>query len=220
MTGETDPQALGPHGEGRDPTEPERVPEPVGEGDDVDRVLIGAMAVGEPRAMERFYDRHMAFVAGILRPILGDQALVEETLQDVFWQAWRTAGHYDPLRGSPRTWLYQMARSRALDARRRMPREVVWEDVESEDPDPAAEAAFADVEGRAFLRRVKSLLPPEEALVMHLVFERGLTQAQAASRLHIPLGTAKGRVRSALKRLRSLLPRNADGSRDTGRGDR
>lgn len=185
---------------------------------DLDRVLIGAIAGGEPHAMELFYDRHASFVLGVLRSILQDAGSLDDVLQDVFWQVWRTAGRYDPLRGSAHTWLYQIARSRGMDARRRRPRETLLESLEAEDPDPGAEAAFAEVEGRAALTPFRRALSADEEAVVHLVFDRGCTQAEAAQILKIPLGTAKGRIRSALRRLRTALREDPDS--DLNRGDR
>lgn len=193
------------------------IPDPAREDADLDRVLIGAIAGGEPRAMEVFYDRHAPFVLGVLRSILTDGGGLEDALQDVFWQVWRTAARYDPLRGSAHTWLYQIARSRAMDARRRRPREAPLEVLDLGEPDPGAEAAFAEVEGRAFLAPFRSALSADEEAVVHLVFDRGCTQAEAAAILGVPLGTAKGRIRSALRRLRSILPKDPDS--DLRRGD-
>lgn len=220
MTAETDAHSA--KADSRTPGSPAAGPEGVGpqsrDGDGWDQVLIGAIAGGEPQAMQVFYDRHAPFVVGILRSVLGESPSLEDALQDVFWQVWRTADHYDAHRGSPHTWLYQMARSRALDQKRRAPREMVQAELDTQDPDPGAAAGFVAVEGRAFLQQIRLVLSQEEEAMIHLVFDRGMTQAQAAAALHIPVGTAKGRVRSALRRLRAAVAQ--EGDLDAGKGDR
>ena len=47
--------------------------------------------------------------------ILGDPGAAEEVTIDVYHQVWRSAGSYDPKKGSPSAWLLTLARSRALD---------------------------------------------------------------------------------------------------------
>ena len=73
------------------------------------------MAAGDERALGELYDRHGSTVYALARAIVGERADTEEVVADAFGQAWRTAGQFDPARGSVTAWLATITRTRALD---------------------------------------------------------------------------------------------------------
>ena len=77
--------------------------------------LIGRMARADEMALTRFYDETSRFVYGLVPRIARDPAAAEEVTLDVYCQAWTNASAYSPARGTPQTWLFTLARSRALD---------------------------------------------------------------------------------------------------------
>src|SRR5881296_633208 len=77
--------------------------------------LIRAMAAGDRDAFARFYDRYAPLVFPLVLRIVGERADAADVLQDVFWEAWRTAAAYDPARGTPEAWIVTRARTRAID---------------------------------------------------------------------------------------------------------
>src|SRR5437762_13752712 len=84
------------------------------------------MAAGDERALGELYDRHGSTVYALARAIVGERADTEEVVADAFGQAWRTAGQFDPARGSVTAWLATTTRTRALDlVRPRGPRSKV-----------------------------------------------------------------------------------------------
>src|SRR5829696_767810 len=70
-------------------------------------------------ALSALYDRYSRTVYGVGLKILGNRTLAEELVQDVFLKAWRSAGTFDPSRGSFSTWLYRVTRSAAIDLYRK-----------------------------------------------------------------------------------------------------
>jgi RNA polymerase sigma-70 factor (ECF subfamily) len=84
-----------------------------------DEALVARMADGDQEALSALYDRHRSVVFSLILRILRDRAEAEEVLTDVFFQAWRGARGFDPLRGSVIAWLVMLGRSRALDRLRR-----------------------------------------------------------------------------------------------------
>ena len=85
----------------------------------VDAELLSAVAGGDSDAFSRFYDRHASVLFGLCVRILRDAREAEDVLQEVFLQVWREARKFDPGRASVRTWLFTLARSRALDRLRK-----------------------------------------------------------------------------------------------------
>ena len=55
------------------------------------------------------------------------------------------------------------------------------------------------------LRAALATLTPDERKAIETTFFAGLTHAEAAARLHQPLGTIKTRIRSGLHKLRDAL---------------
>jgi RNA polymerase sigma-70 factor (ECF subfamily) len=169
--------------------------------------LILAMARGDLFALGTFYDRYARLVFGLAARVTGNAADAEEVLQDVFIQAWSQAALYAPARGSPRTWLLTIARTRAIDRRRRRRWDEAPGSVGQEPLDPAVDPA-ADLEERTLrdaVQKAIALLPPEQRAAIELAYFQGLTHTEIAMQTGDPLGTVKGRLRLGMEKLRGLL---------------
>lgn len=175
-----------------------------------DDALLAGMAAGERDAATLFVRRHAPSVVGLAYHILGDRAQAEDVAQEAFSRAWRAAETYDPRRGDVRSWLLAIGRNAAIDhvrVRRATPLEpdsvtaLLSKLVDNTSPDEAMIADADAVEVRAALRR----LPDEQRRALLLATVAGRTAAQIGEIEGIPLGTAKGRVRAGLRRMRHAL---------------
>ncbi|WP_310572244.1 sigma-70 family RNA polymerase sigma factor [Gemmatimonas sp.] len=183
-----------------------------------DAALVRRMADGDERAISRLYDEYSPRLFGLALTLVGEQTDAEEVVLDAFTQAWRSAGTFDAGRGSVRTWLLTITRSRALDCIRSRTRRLMAHErastassFERADGD-AAHSCGASVidtmlheELQARLNGALRLLPPEQREVIELSFLSGASHASVAGQLGLPLGTVKTRARSALRKLRSAL---------------
>ena len=177
-------------------------------GEPRDELLVQAMARGDREALGALYDRFAGEMLAVGHRFLGGGREVEDLVHDVFLEAWHRARHYDRTRGSVRTWLMLRLRSRALDWLRSERRVglVGFEET------LGAPAASADLD--AAWRRRRALhgelaeLPPEQRVVLELVFFAGYSHAEIALELGIPLGTVKSRMSRAIMVLRSRLDRS------------
>ena len=104
-----------------------------------DPELFARIAEGDRDAFGLFYDRHAPVLFGFCVRILKDARDAEDVLQETFVQVWRDASRFDATRASVKTWLFTIARSRALDRwRGRAPRATVAAAAESVKSSPAA----------------------------------------------------------------------------------
>src|SRR3954466_525927 len=87
--------------------------------DDDDYILMERLAGGDSQALKALYDRHCGLIFTLCLRILGNRSDAEELLTDVFAEAWEKRSRYDASRASPRTYLVMLARSRAIDRRRK-----------------------------------------------------------------------------------------------------
>lgn len=176
--------------------------------DPVDAGLVRAIGAGDAAALESLYARYGNIVFGMAYRFLGDRQAAEECVQDVFVAVWRGATSYDEERSRVTTWLFTIARNRAVDlTRRRAARPVdLHEEVESPEhaPDTADLVAAADRSSR--VAEAMAELPDPQREVLTLAYFEGLSHTEIADRLGVPIGTVKGRIRLALDRLRVLAP--------------
>ena len=173
------------------------------------------MAAGDERALGELYDRHGSTVYALARAIVGERADTEEVVADAFGQAWRTAGQFDPARGSVTAWLATITHTRALDlvrARGRRSKVLARAAQESDagfaTPLASSDAPDRDVERqetRQLVTRSLGELPEAQRRVIELAYFGGLSHSEIAAELKEPLGTVKTRLRAAMEKLRDAL---------------
>ncbi len=169
-----------------------------------DKDLVRRVAAGDERALSELYDRYLRPVYATGVRLLGDASLAEELVQDAFTSVWRGAKSYESERASFSTWLYRIARNRAvdLDRRRRVRPVSVGEgplQAVPGGPEPEAGVDGWDV------ARALSRIPHEHREVLTLAYFEGLTQREISRRTGVPLGTIKSRTTAAMKRLHRIM---------------
>jgi RNA polymerase sigma-70 factor (ECF subfamily) len=175
-----------------------------------DHTALERMARGEPEGLAELYDRHGRLVYSLALRILRDQGDAEDVVQEVFSQAWRQASRYQSSRGNVVAWLMNLARSRAIDrlrGRRSRPEPMADAEAVVEMPDLAqpVDEQLA-LSGRAEqIRSAVDELSLLQRVAIELAFYEGLTHAEIADRLELPLGTVKTRIRQGLLKLKDRL---------------
>ena len=172
-----------------------------------DDTLVARLVQRDEGALRLLHKRYAPLVFTVAARIV-DAGAAEEVTQDVFLTIWRQAGDFQRERGSFKGWLLQITRNRALnELRRRRARPVEGDEALGEVADETAlpdEAQWA-AHRRAALQKAIDTLPALEKKALSLAFFEELTHEQVAAVLHMPLGTAKTRIRVAMKRLAPAL---------------
>lgn len=168
--------------------------------------LIEEAARGEVDALSALYDRFSGLLLTMAMRMLGDRAMAEDLVHDVFMEVWRNASRYDRSRGTVRTWVLVRLRSRALDRLRSASsrREVPSDDITPREAAPEVEDPSLQPD-RVAVRQALTELPEEQRLVLELSYFQGLSSSEIAERMGSPLGTVKSRTAAALAKLRSVM---------------
>jgi RNA polymerase sigma-70 factor (ECF subfamily) len=172
--------------------------------------LIQRMAQGREDALGELYDATVPLVYGLALRITRSPQTAEEVTGATYWQAWLQARRFDLSRGSPRSWLLSIARSRALDALRHIEVAKRYSEPESQiEHELAWQADPQDlllaVERTTLLHAALARLDPLPRQLIALAFFRGLTHAEIAAHVALPLGTVKSHIRRAIETLRVAL---------------
>jgi RNA polymerase sigma-70 factor (ECF subfamily) len=174
--------------------------------------LVQSIATGDQGALHALYERAHRIVFTLTMRITANRETAEELTIDVFHDVWRRASSYDAANGTVLGWVTNQARSRAIDRLRFESRKKRSHGGNAE---PLAEVAAdpRDVlelrEQGESLRAALAALTPDERQAIETTFFAGLTHAEAAARLNLPLGTVKTRIRSGLHKLRRALTAEA-----------
>jgi len=178
----------------------------------------------DARLFDLWVDRHAAELYAYAYRATGDRAIAEDLVQETYFEVWK---HRGPLRGigQPRAWLFVILRRRYARLRRHERRRPVFAAL-PDAPDAPAGGPRADgtpVEDRDALQAGLDAMAELYRLPLLLVFLEGLTCAQAAARLDVPLGTVLSRIHRGKAQLRDAMgerpaaaraPAHADGRRD------
>ena len=156
--------------------------------------------------LRQLYAEHARpLLAFVLRLTGGDRQRAEDVVQETLLRAWRNIEQLGgPQARSARPWLVTVARRIVIDDHRgaqARPQEALGHDL-----DLVAEGDHADRVLRALtLTEAMRTLTPAQREILVVTYVQGLTVAEAARRVGVPLGTATSRIFSALAALRTAL---------------
>ena len=168
---------------------------------------------GDAGALGELYDRHAAAALAVAMRVVGGRAEAEDVVHDAFVAVWRKIDRFDAQRGSLRAWLLTVVRNRAIDRVRARRTAVDLDDADDRSllrtgPNPTWEAAL-DRAAANDLRRAMEALPDEQRRAVELAYFEGYTYREVAEITGVPPGTANGRLRLALAKLREALTGSA-----------
>jgi RNA polymerase sigma-70 factor (ECF subfamily) len=173
-----------------------------------DSALVVAIGRWRQDALAEAYRRHAGAVFGLARRVLGDRALAEEVVQEVFLRLWDHPDRFDAERGSLRSFLLAHCHGRSVDVIRSETSRRAREDREHLQQAEAGydlEHEVWDIVVADHVREALDGIPEGERRAIELAYFGGHTYREVAAMLQEPEGTVKTRIRTGLRRLRAGL---------------
>ncbi|WP_338678123.1 RNA polymerase sigma factor [Streptomyces sp. SCSIO 30461] len=175
----------------------------------MDFSLHARVRAGDPEAFREMFQDHAQMVYRHAVRVSGDWAVAQDVVSLTFLEAWRLRGKLRDEGDTPRPWLMGIATNvlrNAARAARRHDRVVARIPAAEAVPDFADEliGRIADAEQIAAAQAVLAQLRRAEREVFTLCVWSGLSYAEAAQALGVPVGTVRSRLARARSRLRDL----------------
>ncbi len=193
--------------------EPRRV---YGEASDAD--LIFWSAGGDRRAFDEIVIRHGPFALRVAARLIANPEAAEDVAQEAMVRAWSQASRFDPRRAQFTTWLYRIVTNLCIDQRRRRVPQRLPEDFDPPDPAAGAVDTLERHQSQAALCDALDRLPARQRAAVALVYEEGLSGAEAARVLGLSAKAVERLLARARAEIRKRLvqverPEQPDGSR-------
>ena len=165
--------------------------------------LVASLRKKEEEAFSYLYEHYSGALYGVIKQIVGDVELGNDVLQETFVNIWRRIESYDEAKGRLFTWMLNVARNAAIDkirskGFRQSQRQIP---LDGETIQTSVRPGIDDYGLKKLILKLKD----EQRLLIDLSYFQGYSHEQIATALHIPLGTVKTRIRSALTQLRALM---------------
>jgi RNA polymerase sigma-70 factor (ECF subfamily) len=160
--------------------------------------------VSDAELVRELHDQHAeALWRYVLTLTGGDDALAHDVVQETLLRAWRNPHVLNADTGSPRAWLYTVARRIVIDEWRttRHRHETVTDRL----PEQPVSDAADQIANREIVAAAMQRLSQDHREVLRECYLRGSSVAQAAEALGIAQGTVKSRTHYALRSLRLAI---------------
>ncbi|MDE2445176.1 MAG: sigma-70 family RNA polymerase sigma factor [Alphaproteobacteria bacterium] len=131
----------------------------------------------------------------------------EDLVQETMIAVWSKAALFASGKGSVSTWIFTIARNLRIDRLRRERSQLYTdlEDFDAPDETAGAEETLGRSQEDNHVSQALAQIPAEQRELLILSFVEDVPQSEIATRLGLPLGTVKSRMRLGYQRLRKLL---------------
>ena len=173
-----------------------------------DEELMSSLQTKDSKALELLFDRYSGLVFGIALRILNDHSEAEEVVQEAFFYVYQKALIFDPLKGSAKGWVVQVAFSRARDRKAHLSRRGFYSGTDIDSLDDTL-LGQNDVERQIGARLDFSQLQCAfedlthmQRQTLEMFYFEGMELREISERLHEPFGNIRHHFYRGLERLR------------------
>lgn len=176
-------------------------------------LLIEGVANKDRRAFEQLYQLTSRKMFAVALRIVREPGLAQDVLQDAYIRLWRYAHTFNGKLSAPETWLHQVVRNRALDLIAQQSHNVTSIPIEEFAENDDGDGGFAELsedsghEGRELRVTMQTCVDKLEGKyrqVLTLAYNHGMSHAEIADHLCVPLGTVKTWARRGLLELKAI----------------
>jgi RNA polymerase sigma-70 factor (ECF subfamily) len=169
--------------------------------------LVELLKQGNRQAFAVIYDNYSRALLGVVKKNIPDDEISEDVLQDAFVKIWNNRMMYDASKGRLYTWMLNIVRNTSIDYLRSRQNKMD-EKIQRNDNTVHEVNRTNNVEmniDRIGIKKIVDTLKEDQRVLIDLAYFEGYTQEELASKMGIPLGTVKTRMRAALGVLRKLI---------------
>ncbi|MFW1677168.1 sigma-70 family RNA polymerase sigma factor [Pontibacter sp. JAM-7] len=168
--------------------------------------MLAELARSKDRRLYIQLFRHFApRVKAYIRRLGVLESVADELMQETMLSVWRKAHMFNPDKAAASTWIFTLARNQSIDWMRKQKYPTCSYDDVIPDIEQHETHDTPCIEQGLVTDRVRSAinnLPENQAQVLYMSFFEGRSHAEISSRLDIPLGSVKSRIRLACDKLK------------------
>lgn len=178
---------------------------------DEDELVMEQVQCGAPQALAVLYDRYARLVLSIGLRILRDTSEAQELLQDVFLYVFQKSQDFDSGKGAFRSWLVQIAYSRAFNKREYLTLRRFYDYCQIDETLDSAPSDFSPerlghiAELKAILQSAAAELTEAQRTTLEMFFWEGYSLREISARLKETLGNTRNHYYRGLEKLREVL---------------
>lgn len=174
-----------------------------------DLELFRAVRDQNPSALQQLYRSYGDLMYGLAWRILGNHQEAEDLIQEIFLSLWRNCS-YNPQRGSFKSFLMLLVRSRAIDRlrSRKTSQKALERSGQQVEGQNVINVPFESSVSEEIAQRVRNALtklPEKQRQALEMAYFEGLSQQEISQQLEVSLGTVKSWFRLGFTKLRQSL---------------
>ncbi len=179
-----------------------------------DEAVMYRVQQGDKDALGLLFDRYSRLIFSVGLRILKDSSEAEELIQDVFLYVYRKTKIFDASKGSPRSWLVQIAYSRAFDKRRYLKRRCFYDyrhidDVAESLASNWSLEDYGEWAGlKESMKEAFAELNERQRTTLEKFFFEGWSLKEISAHLDESLGNTRNHYYRGLEKLRERLKRS------------
>jgi len=176
-----------------------------------DEIIMGFIQSGDKQALSALYNRHARLVLSVGLRILRDTSEAQELVQDVFLYVYQKSQDFDPAKAKLRSWLIQIAYSRAFNKREYLSLRRFYDYCEIEEVIDTVPSRFSaekngeTLELRGLLQAAFAVLTELQRTTLEMYFWEGYSLREISARLKETHGNTRNHYYRGLERLREIV---------------